>query len=202
MTEREIEAVLRAVPFIELGASDFNKWQPDYPAMARAVMELIVGPVERTRLRFPIQRGPDVPWAVMAAYESQCQRNHGQSVERLAERGGLGTGEAWAVVNGLDWFDMEKSIGWAEADRLWRQYAERVNLHYDELERLKVELADRDARLARVVEALTDRAHAAHAHAVGSGSIRHHGTTSTCTADGCRRSREALADAGAGKEVE
>ena len=103
-----------------------------------------------TTRRFPIQRGPDVPWEVMAPHESQCQRNHGQSLKRLAERGGLSSSEAWAVVNGLDLYDVENSIGWAEADRLWRQYAERVNLPYDEVDRL---LAERDVEDARQEEA-------------------------------------------------
>ena len=108
----------------------------------------------RSGRRFPIQRGPDVPWEVMAPHASQCQRNHSQSLERLAERGGLEGSEAWAVVNGLDYFDMEKAIGWVEADRLWRQYAERVNLHYDEMERFRTALADRDARLAELRDVL------------------------------------------------
>ena len=38
---------------------------------------------------FPIQDGPTIPWSVIAPHEAQCQKNHGQSLERLAERGGL-----------------------------------------------------------------------------------------------------------------
>lgn len=159
--EREIAAVLRAV--VQERHTEFSRalaevtglsiTDADLDAMARAV----VGPLEQATRRFPIQRGPDVPWEVMAPHESQAQRNHGQSLARLAERGGLGTGEAWAVVNGLHWHDMEKAIGWAEADRLWRQYAERVNLHYEELERLRAALADRDAHVARLgAEHLSD----------------------------------------------
>lgn len=35
--------------------------------------------------------------------ESQAQRNHGQTLERLAERGGLCATEAIAIMDGLRW---------------------------------------------------------------------------------------------------
>lgn len=48
--------------------------------------------------RFPLQEGPSLPWEMIAPYEAQAQANHGQSLERLAERGGLSPGEALAVL--------------------------------------------------------------------------------------------------------
>lgn len=39
-----------------------------------------------------------VPWAVMQPHEAQAQRNHGQSLARLAERGGLSACEAVAIL--------------------------------------------------------------------------------------------------------
>ena len=53
---------------------------------------------------FPIQGGPDIPWDVIAPFDKQCQRNHGgQTLERLAERGGLGVSEAIAVLLAKDY---------------------------------------------------------------------------------------------------
>lgn len=43
---------------------------------------------------FPIQDAPDVPWSMMEPARGQVMRNHGQTLERLAERGGLGCYEA------------------------------------------------------------------------------------------------------------
>lgn len=53
--------------------------------------------------RFPIQGGPSIPWAMIAPHEAQAKTNHDQSLERLAERGGLSPGEAVAVLDGLRW---------------------------------------------------------------------------------------------------
>jgi hypothetical protein len=71
---------------------------------------------------FPIQGGPSVPWWVMAPHEAQSQRNHEQSLERIAERGGFSPAEAWFVVRGLTWPNSKP-----EAGRLWRAFAARVN---------------------------------------------------------------------------
>lgn len=55
---------------------------------------------------FPIQDGPAVPWSVMAPHEAQCQKSHGQSLERIAERGGFSSSEAYAVVHGIAYRDI------------------------------------------------------------------------------------------------
>lgn len=53
---------------------------------------------------FPIQDGPDIPWRVIAPHEKAAQRNHGgQTLQRLAERGGLGVGEAIDVLLDQPW---------------------------------------------------------------------------------------------------
>jgi hypothetical protein len=86
---------------------------------------------EVTRLRgildrpYPIQRGPSVPWWVMAPHEAQSQRNHGQSIKRIAERGGFSGAEAWCIVTGQHWHAIEKNI--EEGERLWRTFAAQVN---------------------------------------------------------------------------
>lgn len=39
-----------------------------------------------------------IPWAMLAPHEEQAKRNHDQTLQRLAERGGLGAIEAVAVL--------------------------------------------------------------------------------------------------------
>ncbi len=56
----------------------------------------------RPRL-FPIMNGPAIPWSVIAPFEYQAQRNHGQSLECLAARGGLSPAEAIDILNGQRW---------------------------------------------------------------------------------------------------
>lgn len=60
------------------------------------------------RRLFPIlvgQRQAWVPWSVLAPHEKQAHRNHGQSLERLAERGGLAIQEAAALVTDQSWME-------------------------------------------------------------------------------------------------
>ena len=44
-----------------------------------------------------------VPWGVLAPHDSQARSNHSQTLERLAQRGGLGVDEACAVIDGVGW---------------------------------------------------------------------------------------------------
>ncbi len=48
-----------------------------------------------------------VPWALVEPHSQQALKNHGQSLERLAERGGLDWAELFAVMNGLSWKQLE-----------------------------------------------------------------------------------------------
>ena len=63
----------------------------------------------RDLARFPILISPQdrldypswprtIPWKLIAPHAKQAYENHGQTLERLAERGGLGVVEAWAVL--------------------------------------------------------------------------------------------------------
>jgi len=45
----------------------------------------------------------EIPFAMNAPHESQAQRNHRQSLDRLAERGGLSPDEAIAIIEGRKW---------------------------------------------------------------------------------------------------
>lgn len=50
----------------------------------------------------------EVPWDFVAPHEQQAKDNHSQTLQRLAERGGLGLDEMLAVVTGRRWRDVEK----------------------------------------------------------------------------------------------
>jgi hypothetical protein len=44
-----------------------------------------------------------LPWSVLRPHEAQAKKNHGgQSLERLAHRGGLGIEEAYCVLKDMD----------------------------------------------------------------------------------------------------
>lgn len=61
---------------------------------------------QTTERQFPIMDGKQragIPWRIIAPHEAQARRNHGQSLARLAERGGLCWAEAWGVLTGVDW---------------------------------------------------------------------------------------------------
>lgn len=45
-----------------------------------------------------------VPWSLIAAHEGQALQNHcGQSLEKLASRGGLSPEELWLVCHDMPW---------------------------------------------------------------------------------------------------
>lgn len=48
-----------------------------------------------------------LPWELMAIHEKQAMRNHNQTLERLAERGGLSACEAVAVLRDRAWQAMK-----------------------------------------------------------------------------------------------
>ena len=48
---------------------------------------------------YPADLPASVPWSVVAPHEAQAKRNHDQTLERLAERGGLSPEEMWGVCN-------------------------------------------------------------------------------------------------------
>lgn len=45
----------------------------------------------------------EVPWALLAGHERQAERNHNQSLERLAQRQGLDPREMLAVLKDRPW---------------------------------------------------------------------------------------------------
>lgn len=65
---------------------------------------------ERTNmpiLKSAKSRIPSIRWSVIAGHERQAMRNHGQTLERLAERGGLSPAEAVAIIEDRKFCRME-----------------------------------------------------------------------------------------------
>ena len=44
-----------------------------------------------------------IPWGLISPHEDQAQRNHRQTLDRLAQRGGLCPSEAVAIIAGNPW---------------------------------------------------------------------------------------------------
>lgn len=61
-----------------------------------------------------------VPWAMVEAHAKQADCNHGQTVQRLAERGGLAPCELVAVLEDRRWHSMDDPKAWAA---IWRHVA-------------------------------------------------------------------------------
>lgn len=68
-----------------------------------------------------------IPWEVIAAHEEQAMRNHSQTLQRLAERGGLSYCEALAVIDDRPWCPMRqvdaKQTVYARIDRFGEKSA-------------------------------------------------------------------------------
>ena len=62
---------------------------------------------------FPIMKSDlfrAVPWFLMELHKKQADTNHGQTLERLAERGGLCPSEALAVLEDRSWTSIETPL--------------------------------------------------------------------------------------------
>lgn len=67
--------------------------------------------LHNARVREPKMAVPPilrVPWDFVAPHEIQAQRNHDQTLERLAERGGLCEPELLAVLEDRPWSSMDR----------------------------------------------------------------------------------------------
>lgn len=60
-----------------------------------------------------VERDASIPWAMIAPHEQQAQRNHCQTLHRLAERGGLCPSEAVAVLEDRPWSSMDEDAATA-----------------------------------------------------------------------------------------
>lgn len=50
-----------------------------------------------------------IPWGMVAHLEERAQKNHGQTLERLAERSGLDPSEMYKLLNDENLFPEDKS---------------------------------------------------------------------------------------------
>ncbi|MEO8645354.1 hypothetical protein [Pseudomonas sp.] len=48
-----------------------------------------------------------IPMPLLIPYEKQALRNHGQSLQRLAERGGMAACEILGIVRGVSWGELK-----------------------------------------------------------------------------------------------
>lgn len=112
-------------------------------AQARRAIELEarVAELEKPKRRFPIMGGPSIPWEMIAPYESQAQSNHQQSLERLAERGGLDPSEALAVLESRRWHMMDPKFALASLAEAVRRWEARPLLA--RISELETQLAER-----------------------------------------------------------
>lgn len=94
-----------------------------------------------SRKRFPIlgSRGATIDWQLVADHGKQAQANHYQTVERLAERGGLAWSELYAVLHNRPWQQMDENTAIVACRALEAEY---------------LAPAERDATIARLTAAL------------------------------------------------
>lgn len=57
----------------------------------------------------------EIPWNLIAPHEAQARKNHSQSLEELARRGGLSPVELWCVIKDQNYvygIKIENAIMW------------------------------------------------------------------------------------------
>ena len=67
-------------------------------------------PIQCARLNLPRGFVPPIenlPWAIIEPHRARAFKTHGQTLERLAERGGLSVCEALAIIEDREWKMME-----------------------------------------------------------------------------------------------
>lgn len=64
-----------------------------------------------------------VPMEMMAPHEAQAQRNHSQSLDRLAERGGLSACEAVAILEDRRFHRMDTVAAYRRLNELFNDAA-------------------------------------------------------------------------------
>lgn len=63
-------------------------------------------PIMQSILRRQEAKISSFPWGIIAPHERQAQINHGQTLKRLAERGGLSPCELVAILEDRHWRKM------------------------------------------------------------------------------------------------
>lgn len=66
-----------------------------------------------------------IPWRMIEPQAPQAQDNHDQTLERLAERGGLSACEALAVLDGREWRPIASDAAAGELRRRVDEWMEK-----------------------------------------------------------------------------
>lgn len=116
-----------------------------------AVLRAQVAELEERR--FPVlDAGFSVPWRLVAPFEAQAERNHNQTLQRLAERGGLDPVELWAVMHGMGWKDRSK-LPSQEAAKEWALSLVSIEAR---AEKAEAELSKSEWRVAELEDDVAD----------------------------------------------
>jgi hypothetical protein len=100
-------------------------------------MRLLGDTKERERYRVAFPSG-GVPWSLFEPHREQAQKNHGQALERLAERGGLGPDEMLAIIEGRRWHAMDEADALAQLKALVQPAAPPVSGDGDDAEAMAI----------------------------------------------------------------
>lgn len=90
-----------------------------------------------------------IPWAMLAPHEQWAEKNHHQTLKRLAERGGLGWSEALAVLENRDW--KRDPAAQATVLKLWSAWDSKRNA--PERESVAVDLRLIDDAITKMTKA-------------------------------------------------
>lgn len=65
-----------------------------------------------------------IPWGLLAPHEAQALKNHGQTLERLAQRHGLSFCEALAIIEDRPWKPVKNA--WIKVGKYVTKYWENL----------------------------------------------------------------------------
>lgn len=85
---------------------------------------------DRREKRFPIMQDraiASIPFGILEPHRVQAQLNHAQTLEVLAERGGLTTCEAVAVLEDRAWYKMSRDGARRRLMQLMNEYKDQKN---------------------------------------------------------------------------
>lgn len=117
-TEKENELLRR-----ELDHATNGKWSEMEIELINLRAKSLAAALSAARAQFPITGGVTVDWQLVADHGQQARRNHGgQSVKRLAERGGLDWCELHAILHGRHWKKMDTTQAAAECRAIEARY--------------------------------------------------------------------------------
>lgn len=73
-----------------------------------------------------------IPWIVIAPHEAQAIYNHGQTLERLNERGGLCWSEMLAVLEDRKYQKIDESVAYERVQKIVNEYIYTVRMVKDD----------------------------------------------------------------------